>query len=210
MKTFIRLGRIRLSLTRLKIRRFVSLREEQRIHTFRKKEAGRFTVETNIFDQRYNLLLFVCKTVKHTTYFFLDSWNMPRFATSRLSKRRILRSIPSTPVSLSPAFFLMFLAKRMFPFPDDRKEGSIDVFRKHSNAQCSLKPVAFSIDCYFPGIVCTHECRIKSVDRHRQQGWRGWCTRAGHWASRLTGAHRREPFPPLGTRESFNCRPRPP
>ena len=71
MKTFIRLGMIRLSLTRLKIRRFVGLREEQHICTFRKKEACRFTVETNIFDQRYNLLLFVCKTVKHATSF---SW----------------------------------------------------------------------------------------------------------------------------------------
>lgn len=82
VKTFIRLRRrIRLSLTRLKIRRFVSLREEQHIRTFRKKEACRFTVETSIFDQRYNALLFVCKTVKHATVrnerqdtpFFLDS-----------------------------------------------------------------------------------------------------------------------------------------
>lgn len=82
VKTFIRLRRgIRLSLTRLKIRRFVSLREEQRIRAFRKKEACRFTVETSIFNQRYNVLLFVCKTVKHATIrngrqdtpFFLDS-----------------------------------------------------------------------------------------------------------------------------------------
>lgn len=65
--------KIRSSLTRLKIRRFVSLREEQHIRTFRRKEACRFNVETNIFDQRYNVLLFVCKTVKHGTSFFLDS-----------------------------------------------------------------------------------------------------------------------------------------
>lgn len=130
VKTCIRLRRrIRSSLTRLKIRRFVSLREEQRIRTFRKKEACRFNVETNIFDQRYNALLFVCKTMKRATIrnerqdtlYFSDSRNMLRFATSRLSKRRILRSIPSTPVSLSPAFFSCSKQNECFPFRTTEK-----------------------------------------------------------------------------------------